>query len=536
VHNGKKVEHSQAKSHQTRLSVIFSSLKMGVATLISRVFGLIRELLIAKYFGANGLTDAFFVAYRIPNLLRDLFAEGAFSSAFVPIFTETKIKKDFAESNKLFNRSFWCLFLITISISVFIYLFAEPIILIFAPDFADEPAKLQATLEMLKIVAPFICLISIAALFMGVLNTYKIFFIPALSPALLNISVILAIIFLRERFDPPILSVAIGIMIGGLLQILVQLPFILKLNFRPQIVRPLFSKELNKILTKMGPGLIGFSINQINLLINTVLATSSGVGALSWLNYAFRLFQFPTGVLSVSLSSSNLVHFSQLYKNDEFEEANKVFLQSFKLIVFLMVPLAIITALYSDWIMHIVFERGLFDRHSTLMSAKALLIYALALPFVGLNKVMTPVFYTIDREKYPVVISFIAIAINILIAVSLTPIIGFQALALSMSCSITISTLIQIISLKFFLKLKLFPLWNMQGLKLLVTTLISTAASLYLKQIFDTAGFFERPFWVKLAITTALTTFSVIIYLMILNFFGEKQIYNFLKSKIKLRK
>lgn len=216
--------------------VLFSTLKMAIATFCSRILGLVREQVLAYYFGASGLTDAFLVAYRIPNLLRDLFAEGAFSAAFVPTFIETQ-RESKEEARKLFWKLFYLLGLVTLTISAIIIYFAPEIINLFAPTFIQDKDKFDLTVLLTRIMAPFLCLVSLAALFMGVLNSLKVFFIPSFAPVFFNISMILSMLFFPAVLIPrgidPIISLGLGVMIGGLAQALFQFPKIIKLGYGP---------------------------------------------------------------------------------------------------------------------------------------------------------------------------------------------------------------------------------------------------------------------------------------------------------------
>ena len=312
--------------------VLISTLKMALATFCSRILGLVREQVLAFYFGASGLTDAFLVAYRIPNLLRDLFAEGAFSAAFVPTFIETA--KDSPEkARKLFWKLFYLLLMVTLTISAVVIYFAPEIIQLFAPTFFKDREKFELTVLLTRIMAPFLCLVSLAALFMGVLNSLKVFFIPSFAPVFFNISMILSMILfpviLKDYGINPIISLGIGVIIGGFFQALVQFPQIIKMGYGPIHPGKLLDKQSKKVITLLGPGLLGFAATQINLIVNTILASSTLVGAVSWLSFSFRLFQLPVGILSVSIGNTNLVHFSKAWKGGDFEEARKILASSY---------------------------------------------------------------------------------------------------------------------------------------------------------------------------------------------------------------
>lgn len=455
------------------MSVLKSSIKMAVATFCSRILGLVREQVMAAYFGASGITDAFLVAYRIPNLLRDLFAEGAFSSAFVPTFVEAN-QESREKSRELMWQLFWLLTFITGTICLAIMIFAPEIISVFAPAFTKDPEKFEITVTLTRIMAPFLTCVSIAALFMGVLNSLKVFFLPALAPASYNVMSILGMVtlagFLSSRGYPAIYSLGVGALLGGLMQALVQVPLIYKYGLKPMWPKTLWSARTSKVFKKLGPGLIGFAATQINLLVSTILATGTVVGATSWLNYSFRLFQLPVGILSVSIGNSNLVHFSEAWKKGDEKSAKDSLYSSYFLSLITVMPALMILYCFSEEIVNIIFERGRFDRMSTLNTAAALRWYAIGLPFYGLYKILVPTFYAIDRQKVPVLASLFSIGANISFCLILTPIYGFEVLAIGTTLSILINALILSVSLNNFLTLGRSFFFNFRVLKVLAVS------------------------------------------------------------------
>lgn len=457
----------KAEQNNNSRKILFSSFKMGVATFSSRILGLVREQAMAAVFGASGITDAFLVAYRVPNMLRDLFAEGAFSSAFVPIFTEVKHK----DSNEA-RRLLWSLFVllggVTSIISILIIIFAPEITSILAPKFLEVPEKFQLTVTLVRIMAPFLVLVSLAALFMGALNALKVFFVPSLAPAFFNVVMIISILvmpkyFFRAGFHPA-LALGVGVIVGGLIQAFIQFPLILRKRYGPMGPIKLVSFHTKRIVNRVGIGTIGIAATQINILVNTILATSTLVGAVSWLQYAFRLFQFPVGILGVSIAGSNLVHFSDAWKADRKEEAISFLKSSYFLSILVMVPSAVLLYVMSKESVHLIFERGAFLPKDTDMTSVALKLYVIGLPFYGLYKIFAPTFYALDCPKVPVGISIFSIACNIIFCVILTPMYGFWILALGVTLSMMLNCTIQSIFIKrrlhlpinFFFNLKIF--------------------------------------------------------------------------------
>lgn len=465
---------TESKS-QAKKSLLASSAKMAGATSISRVLGLVREQVIAFYFGATGSTDAFFVAYRIPNLLRDLFAEGAFSSAFVPEFTEEK-QKSLESANNLLWKLFFSLLITTGFISLLTFIFAEEVVGVFAPKFKEMPEVFDLTVQLVRIMSPFLLAVSLAALFMGALNSLKVFFLPALAPATFNISMILSMVFgigfLRDQGMPGVYALGVGVLIGGVVQGLFQLPKLFKLGFRFQIHNP-FSvfqdSRVNKVFKKLGPGLLGFAATQINLIVTTILASGAGIGAVSWLSYGFRIFQLPVGVLGVSVAGSNLVHFSEAWKLGHKKEAIEVLRSSISIIFLVLIPAALIGIFLSNLTMEILFERGEFDALDSKNSALALRYYLYGLPFYGLYKLFVPVFYTLDEQRKPVTISAFCVGFNIVFCLLTVDQYGFQVLALGTTISMILNSILQFYFLKNSLGFSLEIIFNLRNLKIFLS-------------------------------------------------------------------
>ncbi|HXH32554.1 MAG TPA: murein biosynthesis integral membrane protein MurJ [Bacteriovoracaceae bacterium] len=513
------------------MSVIRSTIKMAIATFFSRILGLVREQVMAAFFGASGITDAFLVAYRIPNLLRDLFAEGAFSSAFVPTFMEAN-QESKESSRELMWALFWLLFFITGTICIGIIIFAPELISIFAPSFVADPAKFHITVNLTRIMAPFLTCVSLAALFMGALNSLKVFFVPSLAPAFYNIMSILSMVglssYLRSTGYHPIYSLGIGAMLGGIMQALVQLPLIYKKGLSPLWPKKFWTPKSKKVVKLLGPGLIGFAAAQVNLLVTTILATGTIVGAVSWLNYSFRLFQLPVGILSVSIGNSNLVHFSEAWKKKDVKGAKASLQSSYYLSFLTVMPALIILYCLSEEIVNLIFERGRFSRHSTLMTAEALRMYALGLPFYGLYKILVPTFYALDRQKIPVLGSIFSIAFNISFCLLLTPIYGFKILALGTTLSVLVNSAIQGWILKKDLELSWGFFFSPRIFKVLAATIGTTLILETLLKV----EFFSQPFFNK-CFYLGVQIFAVgVLYASFLLLLGERAAVNALLEKV----
>lgn len=510
--------------------VLFSSLKMGIATFASRILGLVREQVMASVFGASGLTDAFLVAFRVPNVLRDLFAEGSFSPAFVPVFLEERIKDPILARKLLWSLAV-LLTIITTILSLLMIIFAPELIRIFAPTFISDPEKFELTVVLTRIMAPFLVLVTLAALFMGVLNSLKIFFMPALAPVFFNLLMIISILFFPPYFRRwgfhPIFSLGIGVILGGIFQTACQLPLIFSKGYGPIGPIELFTKTTKKIIHRVGIGTIGTAATQINVLISTMLATSTVVGAVSWLSYSFRLFQFPVGIFSVSISGSNLVHFSDSWKEGNKPKAVEYLHTSYFLSILMLIPASFLLSALSVQSVHLIFQRGLFNFNDTLQTTKALNYYMVGLPFYGLYKVFSPIFYTLDKPKVPVIISIISIVFNVIFCVALVPYFGFPILALGTSLSMFLNSGLLAILLKKDLELDWDFFLNKRVGKVFFASIICFFSVDYLAQkLFN----FNDVFIYKFAIFCALGLIGVIVCVILLATLGEyKQIKNILK-------
>lgn len=512
------------------MSVIRSTIKMAIATFFSRILGLIREQVMAAYFGASGMTDAFLVAYRIPNLLRDLFAEGAFSAAFVPTFIEAN-QESKEKSRELMWSLFWLLFFITGTICLGICIFAPELVSTFAPSFTKDPVKFEVTVNLTRIMAPFLTFVSLAALFMGVLNSLKIFFIPALAPAWFNVMSIVAQLALsgllyRNGYNP-IYSLGIGAMLGGFVQAAVQVPILLRSGYKPMWPKQFWTVRSKKVVKLIGPGLIGFAAAQINILITTILATPI-VGATSWLNYSFRLFQLPVGILSVSIGNSNMVHFSEAWKKKDVAGAKASLQQSYYLSFLTVMPALVVLYCLSDEIVNLIFERGKFTHTSTLMTGEALRMYALGLPFYGLYKIWVPTFYALDRQKIPVMASLLSIAFNISFCLMLTPIFGFKILALGTTLSVLVNSCFQSYVLKKDLELS----WGFFFSSRIWKVVGATVGSAVIVEMLLKVEFFSQPFLTKCFYLGSQILAVCALYATFLLLMGERAAVNALLSKV----
>lgn len=523
-----------SSSRNSKGQVLFSTLKMALATFSSRILGLLRELVMAAMFGASGLTDAFLVAFRIPNILRDLLAEGAFSSAFVPTFTEVR-HKDPQEAKNLLWSLFFILVIITSIIGFFYALFAPQLIELFAPEFKKDPVKFQISVELLRLMSPFLLCTTVAALFMGALNSLKFFFIPSVAPASANFFMILTIFgltpFLQLWGYSGVYSMAIGVLLGGLSQVLLQVPLLLREGHGLIWPKTFFSPHAKKVIKLLGPGFIGFAATQLNVLVTTGLASAT-LGAVSWLNYAFRLFQFPVGILSVSIAGSNLVHFSDAWKSNQKEKAKEVLQLSYFFSWLTIVPAMILLYVLAPQTVHLLLERGKFTIHDSSMTSLVLKLYVLGLPFYGIYKIFVPVFYAIDKQRVPVITSIVCVSLNILFCLWLTPTYGFKILPVGTSLSMGLNCLILCSMSKKYLQLPMTFFFNLR-----LSKIFFAGAFCYFVSQFTTEKFFnfQDSYLLKFSVFSFIGLAGVAVYFLILLLCGEgKSVFIPLKKKLKI--
>jgi putative peptidoglycan lipid II flippase len=403
---------------------------MGSATFLSRLLGLLREQVFAYLFGAGNLTDAFVVAFRIPNLLRDLFAEGAMSAALVPTFTRVRAEEGDARAWRVAGLVFRVLFLSMAALSALGILFAPQLVELYASALHAVPGKFELTVRMTRIMFPFFPLVALAAAYMAILNALGVFFLPAFASALFNaasiaVGVLCALAVFQARPELgflPIEGMAIGVVAGGILQAFCQLPRLYRLGYRWQPRRrpdgashPPWRRDpaLRKMLWLMVPGTVGLAATQVNILVNTILATAQGPGAVSWLNYANRLMLFPIGIFGVSLAAATLPALSAQWVRREISAVPATLDRSLSTSFALNLPAAAGLAFLGPAIIELIFQYGRFNAEDTRFTALALAMYAVGLPAYSAVKILVPACYALGRTRVAVQSSVLAVALTI---------------------------------------------------------------------------------------------------------------------------
>jgi putative peptidoglycan lipid II flippase len=398
------------------LQLLKSTAKVGTATITSRILGFIRDMVFARYFGASGETDAFFLAFKIPNFMRRLFAEGSFSLAFVPVLSEVRSSGDRRALRDLIDHVSGTLFSVLLVITAIGVLAAPLVLAIFAPGWLiDGRPEFGLAADMLRITFPYILLISLTALAGGILNTFDRFLVPALTPALLNISLIASAVLLSAHMEVPVKALAWGVLFAGIAQLAVQVPALAKLGVLPRPRWGWKHSGVRKILKLMIPTLIGSSVAQINLLLDIVIATFLVSGSVSWLYYSDRLLEFPLGVFGVALSTVILPNLSRKFAAQNPQAFSHTLDWAMRLAVIITLPAALGLAVLATPILITLFQYQAFQVSDVEMSALSLSAYAAGLPAFIAVKVLAPGFYARQDTKTPVKIAITAMVSNMVL-------------------------------------------------------------------------------------------------------------------------
>ncbi len=408
---------------------------VGSLTFLSRIAGYARDVVIAYFFGATALTDAFWVAFRIPNLLRRLFAEGSLTISFIPVFTQYLETKNKEEAKKVADAVFTILVFLLILISIGGILLSPYIIKLFAAGFDESTFELAVSLN--RIMFPYIIFISLTALSMGVLNSLRHFFAPAFSPVILNICIIVAVFFLYKNFNVPIYAAAVGVIAGGILQLIFQLPFLygrgFLFSFRKQVRHP----AVKKIGFLIIPQLFGVAVYNINILVNTQYASFMTEGTISYLYFAERLIEFPLGIIAVSIATVLLPSLSSYVSKKEFDKFKETYSFTLRLMFFILIPALVGLIVLRVPICNLLYQRGEFDYAATVFTSQALLGYAVGLWAVGGIRITAPAFYSMQDTKTPVIIAFIAFIVNAVLGYVLGFTFGYKHTGLALASSIS---------------------------------------------------------------------------------------------------
>jgi putative peptidoglycan lipid II flippase len=489
-------------------------------TLVSRILAFVRDVLIARVFGAGAATDAFFVAFKLPNLLRRLFAEGAFSQAFVPIFGEYKSQRGQEETKLLVDHVTTMLALILFVVTLVGIIAAPILVYMSAPGFASDPQKFDLTVQLLRITSPYIFFISLVAVAAGILNTYNKFWVPAFAPILLNVCFIGGALWAAPYFDPPILALAWAVFVAGIVQLGFQLPFLKKIGMLPNIRFSLKDAGMWRVIKQMGPAVFGVSIAQISLILNTIFASFLVAGSVSWLYYADRLMEFPTGLLGVALGTILLPSLSRCHAEGNIEEYSKLLDWGLRLTLLLALPAALALGMIATPLLATFFQHGEFSAHDVMMSRNALIGYSIGLLGLILVKILAPGFYAKQDIKTPVKIGIVTLiatqAMNVWFVFGLD--LAHAGLALSIGLAACFNSAI----LFYFLRKRGIyqpePGWLKFMLKLLLAV-SALAVSLWFGMGSE-AHWLEAQGWARILHLSALVVGGAAVYFVVLLVLG----------------
>lgn len=389
-----------------------SGIVVSVMTLLSRILGMVRDVVIANFFGSSAAADAFFVAFKIPNFLRRLFAEGAFAQAFVPVLSEYRTKRSLAEVKQLVDRTAGTLSFVLTILTMMGIVFAPYIMMLFAPGFKDDPAKMELAGDLLRITFPYLMLISLTAFCGGILNSYGRFAAPAFTPVLLNLCMILSVLFLTPYFDQPVMALGWGVFIAGIVQLVFQMPFLMQLKLLPIPRLARKDEGVKRILMLMLPALFAVSVSQVNLLLDTVLASFLENGSVSWLYYADRLSELPLGAFGIAIGTVILPALSRQHTKDNVEEFASTIDWALRMVLLVGVPAALALGILAEPLLATLYHYGKMSDADVHQAAMALQAYSLGVLTFMLIKVLAPGYFARQDLKTPVKIAVFCMLAN----------------------------------------------------------------------------------------------------------------------------
>lgn len=485
---------------------------VGSMTLISRLFGFARDLVLAMTFGASASADAFFVAFRIPNIQRRILGEGAVSAAMIPVYSEYLNTQSEEETQRFASNLFNIQFAVLAVTSLAIVVFAPYLIMAFAPGFIDEPAKFELTVTLTRWMGPYLILVGMSAFCMGILNTHGVFALSSAAPILVNISMILGALILSPHLDEPILGLAIGVLVGGVFQFLVQFPATLRKGLKLSTLFNWKHSGIIKVGKLLGPAILGFGVYEINLLVDTLLASLLAGGSVSYLYYANRLVQLPLGVFGVALGIAILPMLTGQAARKEIEELRKTLAFGIRVILFVTVPASVGLILLSFPIINTLWERGEFLRSTTDGTQLALIYYSVGLCAFAGTKVLVSAFYSFQDTKTPMKIGIYAMILNVTLAIILMGPLKHGGIALATS----ISAIFNAAALVFLMRKKLGRMGGRAIVRSLIQlTVASTVMGLGI--YYANAWLFdpEDPLIQRLSILLGEITLGVLIYTLV---------------------
>ena len=415
---------------------------IGMGTFLSRILGFLRDMVIANFFGAGMAADAFFVAFRLPNLWRRLVGEGSLTISFIPVYTEYLTKRSEEESREVTHIAFTIAGVILLILTALGILFSPILIRIIAPGFYKIPEKFQLTVTLNQIIFPYLFFMGLFALAMGILNSLRHFFAPAIAPIFLNISIIVSVFLFYHTFEKPVFALALGVLAGGVIQFLFQIPFLWKKGISFRFNFNYRHPAIKRIGSLMIPGLIGTAVYQLNVFIDTIFASFLPSGSVSYLFFADRLMEFPLGIFAIAVGMASLPSLSQLASSGKVEELKETLSFTFRLVSFISIPAMVGLIALKTPIINLLFQRGLFDYNATVMTAKALLFYSVGLWAIAGSRTVVPAFYSLQDTWTPLKIALICLGANVILNSILIYPMKHAGLALATSLSSTLNLIL----------------------------------------------------------------------------------------------
>ncbi len=407
-----------AKKSSSAGGLLKSSFVVSLMTMLSRVLGLLRDILFARFIGAEDNADAFFVAFKVPQFLRRLFAEGAFNQAFVPVLSDIKEQQGFAAVKALVDRVAACLGLSVLLVVSIVVMGAPFFVYLVAFGFADQPAKLSLTTELMQITFPYLFFITITGFFGSILNSYSRFAVPAITPVILNLCLIVGAVWLSPQFQEPVMALAVAVFVAGLLQMLFQLPALMRLHLVPRPRLDWQDKGVQRILKLMLPAIFGVSVSQINLFFDTIIATFLPTGSVSWLYFSDRLSELPLGVFAIAIATVILPSLSRNYSQQSAGQFNATLNWALVLVLLIALPAATALIVLAKPILMALFLYGEMTANDIHMASLSLRAYAIGLTAFMLIKVLAPGYFSRQDTKTPVKIGITAMLINMVLNVA----------------------------------------------------------------------------------------------------------------------
>ena len=418
-------------------------------TFVSRILGLVRDVVITGLLGAGVALDTFVVIMKIPSVFRRLFAEGAFNQAFVPVLAEYKEKED-SEIRDLIDNTFGSLSAILIIVTALAFLFTPIFVMIFAPGFYMEPLKKDLAIDILQITFPYLFFVSLVAFSGSILNSYQKFSLPALTPLFYNLCLIVAAIWFAPQLDVPIYAIAWGVFVAGIIQVIIQIPALMQLGLLPRIKINTQHPGVRKVIYLMIPGIIAGGVSQINMLIDTILASLLPTGSPSWLYVSDRLMQLPLGIFAIAIGTVILPRLSSLFVSEDKTSFSNTLDWSIKLVLIIGLPAVIGLVLLAEPIILILFERGEFNSGDSLQASYSLIALAFGLLAFMLIKILTPSFFARQQPKKPMYVALASMVLNAILAWMLGFNLGYGHIGLALASSI--SAFFTVLTLLFLLR------------------------------------------------------------------------------------